>query len=198
MLHADALTIAQEWVDALKGDCLRIEIVGSVRRGVAEVKDIELVCIPEPRRPSAEFGVKVFNTLLDKSLYFLEKNSCLEMIKGGDKYKQFWILKEGGVHVIKLDLFLVTPPAQWGVLMVIRTGPAEFSRWCVTHESKGGALPDGYCVAQGAVWRVDQVDVKGVPFEGESPKSMPEEEDFLNFLNILRQEPRERVARWER
>lgn len=199
MKHADALKIAEGWVEGLKSVCERAEIAGSVRRGKDDVKDIEIVAIPILKAPRPVFGQKrVCKTLLEQALYELEKNRHIDPVKGGEKYKQFWILAGGGIHAIKMDLFLVTPPAQWGVQMVIRTGPAEFSRWCVTQESKGGALPDGYCVAQGAVWRIDQVDVKGVPFEGESPRAMPEEADFLNFLNVLRQEPSEREARWDR
>lgn len=42
---------------------------------------------------------------------------------------------------------------QWGLLQVIRTGPNEFSKHLVTQRAKGGWLPDGLQVRDGAIWR---------------------------------------------
>ena len=59
MKHADALTIALGLVERLRPACTRIEIAGSVRRGYAEVKDIEIVAIPDLAplpAPRPEFG----------------------------------------------------------------------------------------------------------------------------------------------
>src|SRR6476620_865884 len=46
MKLADAEQVARNVVGLMRPFCDRIEIAGSVRRGVAEVKDIEIVCIP--------------------------------------------------------------------------------------------------------------------------------------------------------
>jgi len=101
------------------------------------------------------------------------------LLKNGPRYKQI-ALPEG----INLDLFLVLPPAQFGVIMAIRTGPAEFSKWLVTARKDGGALPSNCQVRDGAVWR----DGASVP--------MPEETDLFNFLGLAWSEPGQRQAGW--
>jgi DNA polymerase/3'-5' exonuclease PolX len=102
-----------------------------------------------------------------------------QRLKGGSKYQQYK-LPEG----INLDLFLVTPPAQFGVIFTLRTGPAEFSTWCVTRRALGGRLPKFALVNSGAVW-VHQKIVE-----------MPEEINFLDFLGIGWIEPEKREVRW--
>ncbi len=173
--------------------CERIEIAGSVRRGKVEVKDIELVAVPILVPPAPQFGDrKIFKTRLDRALYGLWRSGLIETVKDGEKYKQFWLLKDRK-HLIKIDLFLITPPAQWGVQMVLRTGPSEFSQWCVTQRAKGGALPDGYRVQDGAVWKGEE----WTKFPDWSDRIlMPEEKDFLDFLGIGWFEPAAREARW--
>lgn len=102
-------------------------------------------------------------------------------VKSGPRYKQI-ALPEG----IKLDLFMVLPPAQWGVIFAIRTGPAEFSRWIVTSRPTG-ALPAGYRVKDGGVRRNS--------WEEGFIISMPEEIDFLDFLGLGWIEPGDRFAK---
>jgi DNA polymerase/3'-5' exonuclease PolX len=46
----DARRIAEAFVDQIRGQCYRIEIVGSIRRGKAEVNDIDIVAIPKNPR----------------------------------------------------------------------------------------------------------------------------------------------------
>jgi DNA polymerase/3'-5' exonuclease PolX len=41
---------AEAFVDQIRGQCHRIEIVGSIRRGKAEVRDVDLVAIPKNPR----------------------------------------------------------------------------------------------------------------------------------------------------
>ncbi len=47
MKLADAQTAARELTHFLSPVCERVEYAGSVRRGVAEPKDLELVCVPK-------------------------------------------------------------------------------------------------------------------------------------------------------
>lgn len=98
-----------------------------------------------------------------------------EVIKNGQRYKQVE-LTEG----YNLDLFLVHPPAQWGVIMTIRTGPAEFSRKMVTQRNKGGLLPSFAKVIDGGVY----VDGKLI--------EMNEEADFFNFCDLKWIDPQNR------
>jgi DNA polymerase/3'-5' exonuclease PolX len=154
-----ARTIAKRLVDRLLPYCERIEIAGSIRREKAEVGDIEIVAIP------SEFADAMLPELLPGAKF----------IKDGTRYKQI-ALPEG----IDLDLFLVRPPAQWGVIFLLRTGPAEFSHKVVTKKRMGGLLPSDCQVANGRVWR----NGKLIP--------MPEEEDFLKLLGLPGLAPKER------
>ena len=153
----DALVIAERLKVDLARSCERIEIAGSIRRGKPEVKDIEIVAVPK-------------DDLFEWSLALAVGDATFK--KNGARYKQI-ILPEG----INLDFFLVRPPAQWGVIFLLRTGPAEFSQRAVTQRSKGGLLPSDCKCQDGQIWRGDKV----IP--------MPEEEDFLRLLGLEGFEP---------
>ena len=102
------------------------------------------------------------------------------LTKNGNKYKQVE-LKDG----INLDLFIVTPPAQWGVQFMIRTGSAEFSHRFVTIKHQGGLLPSYLRVKDGAIWHIG----KGVSRMIETP----EEADVFKVLGINYIEPEKRI-----
>jgi hypothetical protein len=63
----------------------------------------------------------------------------------------------------------------------------------VTRKSKGGALPNEYIVADGAVGNRVRAD-KGDGRQGVLP--MPEEIDFFKLCGLEWVEPSQRVARW--
>jgi DNA polymerase/3'-5' exonuclease PolX len=157
-----AREIAERVLALLRPFCNRAEIAGSLRRGKLEVGDIEIVVMPK----DAWFEFRVPG-LFD----------CCVFIKNGTRYKKI-ILAEG----IVLDLFIVLPPAQWGVIFTLRTGPAEFSYWIVNRRSCGGRLPSDCRVRDG------QVSRNGAPLP------MPEEEDFLRLLELDGLAPSERGA----
>ena len=52
-----------------------------------------------------------------------------------------------------IDIFIVFPPAQYGAIQAIRTGPSDFARLCVTPKARGGAMPYGMKQADGSLWR---------------------------------------------
>jgi len=149
MKYADVLKIGQGLVELFQPACVRIEIKGSVCRMKAEPKDIEILAVPDLTPPpigKVEFGKpipKVYKTRLDMLVAEMVDAEICYLKASGDKYKKIWLNKER----IQVDLFLVTPPAEWGVQSVIRTGPSDFSHWMVTRKSRGGALPDEYIVA---------------------------------------------------
>jgi DNA polymerase/3'-5' exonuclease PolX len=164
MNYAEALHIAEKLKADLAPYCERIEIAGSVRRKKPEnIKDIEIVCIPksEPNLFGESLPIVLYDGLL--SLVF---NWDAEIVKNGPKYKQF------ALPMTKLDLFITTPEC-WGVIFAIRTGPADYSKWLVTSQSYGGALPFGYCVKDGRV-----------SYDGVLLQATPEEDDFFRLLGI--------------
>jgi hypothetical protein len=134
MKHEEAKAIADKWIRYLSPACERIEIAGSIRRGKQEPKDIELVCIPQIYASKDLFGVDGTQVNLLETLIggLFRGKAYLAAIKNGPRYKQLALIE--GIH---LDLFIVLPPAQWGVQFLIRTGPADFSHWCVSPDSQG-------------------------------------------------------------
>ncbi len=105
MEFKEAYKIAERVKKQLEPYCDRISIAGSLRREKAEVKDIEIVAIPNDR---FQLGLIV--------------NKWMK-VRGevSGKYTQR-ILPDG----IKLDLFFATKK-NWGLIFAIRTGSAEYS-----------------------------------------------------------------------
>lgn len=167
-----AENIAGEVVTLLAPMCQRIEIAGSIRRRKPEVGDIEIVAIPRMIPDKNIFGEVVGE---HSALDDLDFTMLGRVIKNGSKYKQVEL--NGGIG---LDLFIVTPPAQWGVLFMIRTGSADFSHRMVTQKNKRGALPSNCKVEHGAVWRNGGI----IP--------MPEEEDYFKICGMAIVPPEER------
>lgn len=122
-----AQEIGQEIVSKFEKYSSRIEIAGSIRRQKSLVKDIEIVVEPK-------FSVKQRDLFAGKPVKFSSKlnpiiddmfvsNFFTKYEKNGSRYKQIWIHDK-----IKLDLFIVFPPAQYGVIYLIRTGSANYSK----------------------------------------------------------------------
>jgi DNA polymerase/3'-5' exonuclease PolX len=205
MNYADALSIAEDLRGRVEPVCEpgHALIVGSVRRQKHECHDLELLCKPSHVPYVPKMGDKrIFTNHLEKILFEMESEGLLQLIKGGDKMRQYWInthrYELNTLNGFKAEFYIVTPPAQWGVLSLIRTGPGSeednFSRWCVTNRNAHGALPDGYKVRHGAVWTLDQLDSKMEPKRGETPLEMPTEQDFFDFLELKWSEPQYRHA----
>ena len=164
--------------------CERVEIAGSIRRGKPIVKDIEIVAMPKM--------VPQLNLFREQSEPICPiKTICVpelitngaKKIKGDNRYFQLE-LPEG----INLDLFIVLPPAQWGVIFCIRTGPADFSHWLVTQKSKNGAMPPCFHVHDGGLYN---------RFTGELIPT-PDETDFFEKIGLKYIEPGNRVSPWSK
>jgi DNA polymerase/3'-5' exonuclease PolX len=192
MKYDDALPIAEKLVDLFQPGCKRIEIAGSIRRLKPDPSDIEIVATPDLRvatRPL--FGIPYQSTQLKMILSSLElgddDNIKLHRCLGGDKYQKYWVSVDSGrTWCIKLDLFLVTPPADWGIIYLIRTGPADFSHWIVTPRSVGGGMPDCYHLQDGRI----------MDLANKNYISCPEEIDFLFFSGLDWIEPKDRHPIW--
>lgn len=152
--------------------CEQVVIAGSLRRiqsaidGIAigkipsdKVHDIEIVAIPKIESQVDLFGDPAADdNLLDTYIAGAielgtfglrpDKNGRTAC---GERYKRLVYRP----YSIPLDLFSVIYPAQLGVILAIRTGPAAFSRRLVTQFSKhpDGLLPDDMRVKDGMLWR---------------------------------------------
>ncbi len=136
----DVRWIALTLKEMLAPRCERIEVVGSVRRQQAYVHDIELLATPrfDMLQKPGEMWLTHEN-LLDVELADLARTGVLiahpEDPKNGARYKKLYYASAQ----LQVDLFLCRPPAEWGPLMAIRTGPADFSRRLVTRLRDFGA-----------------------------------------------------------
>jgi len=128
----EILPFAEALKKALAPYCEQIEIAGSLRRKANQVKDIELVAIPKPCRARLEFGQSpktLPKDALDAALLEMIQENQITADLGpnkrwGDRYKKFAILDGSGRPLpFTVDLFIVRPPAQWGPIFCIRTGP---------------------------------------------------------------------------
>jgi len=208
MNYADAITIGTSILEKVKPACEEGYCVlgGGLRRRKPDVHDIEIVAKPILKTPRPMFGMKLFKTTLDQVLYGMEGSGQIMRISGADKMKKYLVdpsmFAVDSKETIHVEFWLVTPPAQWGVQLVIRTGPGSgddhFSKWVVTSRSAGGALPDSYRVKHGAVWFSYQLDQKGKPLDGQTPIPMPEEIDFLDFVGLGWIDPEDRHPDWGR
>ena len=172
----EAQRIADAFLTAIRPFCERAEAAGSVRRGKAEVGDIELVVQPILTPIVGLFGEQVG---VQDALAGFQWSAWGRVVKNGDRYKQ--ILMPQGVA---LDVFIVRPPVQWGLMFLMRTGPKAFSQWIVTPRSKGGALPSHLRVKGGAIWRDGEI----LP--------TPTEADVFRLLGLDYIPPAKRAPRW--
>lgn len=119
-----AYAIAEEVRDHLKPHVLELKCVGSVRRRKPQVKDIEFVCRPQMQKDLAGDEYPILDVL---------EKACAEIgvrRMGGQRMMAYGDLFE--FKGLNLDLFMCWPPASFGSLVAIRTGPAELSQYAVT------------------------------------------------------------------
>jgi len=185
---------AAELLEAWAPACERIEIAGSVRRGKPDPHDIEIVAIP--RR---EILVAERDMFTDSQITTSERNLLDEMLgewladdrlrhrldkngrpSWGARFKRVTLWPSGPA----LDIFSVLPPAQWGVILAIRTGPADFSHALVTSRLEGGFLPFGFQVKEGSLW----VSGHAAPV----PLETPQEDDLFREMGLPCWPPSER------
>ena len=164
----------------------RIEIAGGIRRQKAEPHDIEIVCIPDFK--NTEIGRDVFGEPIFKQENLLRPfiKKCLqdgtftegEADKLGRKASVGWRYYRLKYKREKLDIFVVLPPAQWGVIYMFRTGDADFSHWLMSCGWNKGIR----FIEAGVVQNGTRIET-------------PEEEDVFRVLKLPWIEPTERNKR---
>lgn len=164
-----ALAVAEEVRKYLAPTVERIELAGSLRRGRERVGDVEFVAVP-----------KVEPTLFGDGGPDLERIRYAlvglgRWVKGGDRMMQ--VTDVLGRLGLKLELYLVSPPAQWGSIFAIRTGPAPLGQACVSR-----MIPRGLRHRSGRV-------VVGAT--GETIPT-PTEEDFFRLADVPYVPPEDR------
>lgn len=187
----DARRSADILVGLLRPGCERIEIAGSIRRGKAEVHDIELVAVAKLEdRPDGMFGSSTID-LLEERVGRLMANGHLAprlvenhradgridlQHKLGPAFKA--LVTPRGIPV---DLFIVRPPATWGCIFALRTGPGTWNTRLVMECKSIGRK-----VAGGQVERWHGALSEWIPVP------TPEEADFFAALGQPWVEPSDR------
>ena len=155
-------------IEQLEGSCERVDIAGSVRRGREDVGDIELLCIPRMAQDLDLFGdVAATRSLLDQRCLELVRTGVLDYRRNAQGLKSFGPLNKLMVHSatgIPVDIFATTQE-NWGMALVVRTGPADFNVRIMTrfrdlglrgHAYGGVTLPTGeivHCPTEKDVFR---------------------------------------------
>lgn len=126
MNYAEIKPIADYHLERFRPFCDRIEIAGSIRRKSRECGDIEIVYTPNKKRQWEMYDII----------------TCMRKVKGDAFGKYTQRIDSNGV---KLDIFQARPE-NWGLILAIRTGSADFSKALASewvrkgHHSKEGML----------------------------------------------------------
>lgn len=119
------LGVAKEKAERIRATlapfCSKIEIVGSIRRGKPEVKDIDIVLIPGNDPLGLNAALK----------------SLGRMEMGGEKLRRFSVVGT------QFDIYFATEE-NWATLLLIRTGSTEHNKkLCTLAKSRGWKLCAG-------------------------------------------------------
>lgn len=140
MIRKQAKSLARSLIQDLISPTVKIEIAGSIRRQKPYVKDIELVA-----------KIQGTGSPIEKKINLLEAEGKIKIEKNGQRYKQLVLLDQKGQELIKVDLFIVKPPAQWGVIYLLRTGSAAFSKRFVTEIKPEFRVKNGVLEKKGLI-----------------------------------------------
>ena len=200
---AEAQLVACQLLDRISPLCERVVVAGSIRRRKPLVKDIELVVVPRRETLARDlFGAaRETHDLLHAELTALLERGEIEHRRDRNGRPAFGpSTKRIRWRGRPVDIFGVLPPAQFGVILAIRTGSAEFATRFMTAQRIGGVLPDNMLVRQGQLFRTRSGG--WVPVEREAraafPQSelelipTPEEEDFFAAIGLSWVAPEER------
>lgn len=133
MQYTEARHIASDLYTHLFQFCKIINIAGSIRRQKPQVKDIEIVCVPET------FFTDMFQTETQRTVGYINAVQAIGKILKGDIHKGRYMQIELPAGIM-LDLFT---PAEYDYYRIyaIRTGSAEYAHQVIAN----GWLRKGWC-----------------------------------------------------
>ena len=136
----EARSYAYRAADILRPHATRVEVAGSIRRGWSPVRDIEIVVQPAMQGDLLGDGL----IPLVHGIYREAAGFGVQEYGGGKAVRYSNVFGSG----MGLDLYIVTPPASWGVIYAIRTGSAAYVRRVMGAlrsrglQSRGGRIVD--------------------------------------------------------
>lgn len=184
-------------IEGLQPYCSEIKVGGSIRRGEVFVTDVEILAKPRTENIEDLFGdVQTRRNLLWEHMNLLRTSGVIQLRLDknghshfGERSMRFTFEK------IPFDLFCCLPPASWGAMMAIRTGPADFSKWLVTKVGQGGAMPVDMRMEDFRLVRSSSVASGNLEVLQDVVIDTPTEQDFFAALGIGFIEPTMRRSR---
>lgn len=196
MKYIAAMNLALDVTKRLAPVTRQIAIAGSLRRMKSEVNDIEIVVEPLIDIVPGQLGM--FESTADAAVTI---DRLIERLDGwradgiatvnhggqrgawGDRNRRFFVAPSltpirTGETLAKIDLFIVRPPAEWGSILVIRTGPADFGHALMLYLNHYTTLQH----RSGALW------------DGDRKISTPDEKSFFDAVGLPFWEPTERTV----
>ncbi len=132
MKLARAQECAKRLVDWLLPFADRVEVAGSVRRGKAEVGDIDLLIIPRLEEQRDMLGEVVAR----RNATWVEINRRIT--------EKGWTVQRAGAEIVsftaadvQVDIFWTTEE-RWGTALLCRTGSKEHNIWLATYAQTRG------------------------------------------------------------
>lgn len=115
--------------------CERIEVAGSIRRGLANCNDVDLVCIPKMdiERDMLQEVTGERNLLWEFLTAHVAAGKAT-IQSGGNQPGKYIILQ---LPKCQLDVFFATEET-WGTRFLCRTGSKEHNIWLATHAREQG------------------------------------------------------------
>ena len=196
MSRPEAIAIAKAFVDLLEGAYVEVKVAGSLRRRLAVVHDIEVVAVPKVGTVATGlFGEEQPRDFLAERMASLLADGIVSKrldARGAPRWGP--TLKYLTFRGARVDLFC-PEAARFGWILLLRTGPAPFSRQLVvprrddrgrpgrTRDGRPGLLPvhvkpsDGWLTYRTSGERIET----------------REEESVFDLFGLPYLEPHERV-----
>jgi len=191
-----ARRIGMEIVEALAPACDRVMIAGSVRRGKATPKDIEIVYIARSVKERLDLfnwsDVPATEAVIEELVRRRFWQFDDQVRRNGPLYKRMVVrqvlpltsIQDWGndeEQQVVIELFRACPD-NWGYILALRTGPGDFNKIWAAKPWKGGSLPTNIVLKDGFVWCNGR------------PVPTPTEEEFFERIGIPCWPPSERSA----
>jgi DNA polymerase/3'-5' exonuclease PolX len=188
---SQARAIAEDLVEEMRPFCERVAIAGSIRRGKPDVKDVEIVAIPQWQ--GVTVGVDLFGDVTTEAnlLHGWAEQNRIRWIKPGTPEIISWPVRPEGKYWrgylagvdMKLDLFLCEP-GNWGTIYLIPTGSADFSAQVAFRAFAVNAHFEGGWLYTGGEMQWPDPRSNRARVVGGTRTDTPEEEDAFRLLGL--------------
>lgn len=174
--HLEAKTIANHYIETIADVAEQSHIVGSLRRGMPIIKDIDLVVLP-----------KTYNQLWAR----LDKQVRLGIIQRGDKWGNLY--RNFTYHGCNIELYTCNPN-NLGYILWMRTGPEKPSKYIMSYLIKHKSIVRFH---EGSAWHVSYDKnhpnfVEKIGYAKLAELSVPNEWDFFELLGLRYIDPESR------